>query len=172
MSEWVVVDTNVLLIAEGRSDYTKTCQSKCGTVLKDIQRHQIVLLDGKREILKEYGKKLAECRGQPGLGYEFWKWLINAGLSHGRCEIVNLTPHVGRGYEEFPEHEDLEKFDRSDRKFVAVAAAHRKKPKIVQAGDSKWWGWKNALSECGIELDLPCEAELQAKWEAKMGKNA
>jgi hypothetical protein len=130
------------------------------------------VLDSGREILTEYGKKLALIKGQKGIGYEFWKWLVNARLSHSSCEVVLLKADNVKGYEQFPDHEGLKEFDASDRKFVAVAAAHRNKPEIVQAGDSKWWGWKHSLSECGIELNLPCEAELKAKWEAKMGRHA
>lgn len=172
MNNWVVVDTNVLLVAEGLSSYTLKCRASCGNALRDIRLNQIVVLDGGREILTEYRKKLEGKKGQRGLGYEFWKWLVNTRLSHARCETVNLTVHPVRGYEQFPDHHDLTGFDLSDRKFVAVAAAHLKKPKIVQAGDSKWWGWKNSLSECGIQLNLPCEAELKAKWEEKTGMHA
>jgi len=168
---WVVVDTNVLLVAEGRSSYTLTCRAACGDVLNDIRMNKIVVLDSGREILREYGNKLAVKKGQPGLGYAFWKWLVNTTLSHDRCETVDLTENLERVYDEFPDHEGLREFDRSDRKFVSVAAAHPSKPYIVQAGDSKWWGWRISLKECGIELQLPCEAELKAKWEEKVGRS-
>ncbi len=167
-----MVDTNVLLVAEGQSNYTLRCKASCGNILQEIRRSQIVVLDSGREILTEYGRKLERIKGQPGLGHEFWKWLVNARLSHGNCETVDLTRHDVKGYEEFPDHHGLKEFDPSDRKFVAVAAAHPKKPSIVQAGDHKWWGWKDSLRECGIELNLPCEAELKAKWKAKTGKHA
>jgi predicted nucleic acid-binding protein len=172
VNDWVVVDTNVLLVAEGRSSYTLACKANCGKILEDIKSKRTVVLDSAREILSEYGNKLAEKKGQPGLGYEFWKWLVNTRLSHDHCEVVRLTKNIKKGYEEFPDHEGLKAFDPSDRKFVAVAAVHPKRPKIIQAGDSKWWGWRESLSECGIELHLPCEAELRAKWEAKIAKHA
>jgi hypothetical protein len=172
MSAWMVVDTNVLLVAEGQSSYTLKCRASCVQILVDIQKKHVIVLDADREILSEYGSKLEEKKGQRGAGYEFWKWLVNTRLSHDRCDHVPLTKHPVRGYEEFPDHADLKDFDRSDRKFVTVAAAHGKKPKIVQAGDSKWWGWRNPLIDCGIELNLPCEAELKAKWEQKIGANS
>jgi hypothetical protein len=169
---WAVVDTNVLLVAEGESTYSRACRAECGDILREIQSKHVVVLDSGREILSEYTKRFEGRKGQPGLGFEFWKWLLNARLSHQRCDQVKITKHENKGYEEFPDHVDLANFDPSDRKFVAVAAAHGKNPKIVQAGDSKWWGWKAALSDCGIELELPCEAELKAKWKAKSGKHA
>jgi hypothetical protein len=70
-----------------------------------------------------------------------------------------------------PDHLGLKNFDNADGKFVAVAAAPPGKPDIVQAADSKWWGWKTALEESGINLNLPCKDELKAKWEAKFGRN-
>src|SRR5580658_9104490 len=88
MSSWVVVDTNVLLVAEGCSTFTARCRASCGNVLEDIRHNQIVVLDSGREILTEYGRMLAEKKGQRGLGYEFWKWLVNTRLSHARCETV------------------------------------------------------------------------------------
>lgn len=171
MSKAVVIDTNVLLVAEGISDFSRGCAAKCGSLLRTIQKDQIVVLDEGREILTEYGKKLKERGGQPGPGFQFWKWLINR-ESHTSCQTVALTKHAVRGYEEFPDHDGLSEFDHSDRKFVAVSAAHPARPEIIQAGDSKWIGWKYALNECGIRLNLPCEAELQAKWEAKIGRHA
>jgi hypothetical protein len=168
----VVIDTNVLLVAEGLSGFSRPCEARCGKLLLAVRRDQIVVLDKGREILTEYAKKLSERKGQPGIGFAFWKWLINTKTTEARCEIVHLTPHPDRKYEEFPDHAGLKEFDSSDRKFVAVAAAHPHKPEIVQASDSKWWGWRDSLNECGIQLNLPCAAELQAKWEAKIGRHA
>jgi hypothetical protein len=169
--EPVVVDTNVLLVAEGVSSYSARCRANCGKLLEEVKASRTVVLDRDRLILGEYARNLSGIGKQPGLGYEFWKWLLNSKLSHSHCEYVNLTPHDDRGFDEFPDHLALKNFDNADRKFVAVAAAHPGKPEIVQAGDSKWWGWKTALEECGINLNLPCEDELKAKWEAKIGRN-
>jgi hypothetical protein len=172
VTDWVVVDTNVLLIAEGLSIYTLGCKASCGKVLEDIRLTKTVVLDSDREILTEYGKKLSEKKGQLGAGFAFWKWLVNTRLSHDRCEMVRLTKSLEKGYEEFPDHDGLKDFDHDDRKFVAVASKHPKRPNIIQGGDSKWWGWRESLNECGIQLHLPCEAELKAKWETKMTKHA
>jgi len=75
----------------------------------------------------------------------------------------------GESYEEFPTHDDLKDFDRSDRKFVAVANAHVEKPPILQATDSKWWGWKDALADVGIIVQLLCSEYVEAKYAEKMG---
>lgn len=62
---------------------------------------------------------------------------------------IEMAPII---FKEFPDHEGLQQFDLSDRKFVAAANAHEKKPPIAQATDSKWWGWKNALEEAGLSV--------------------
>src|SRR5665213_1413849 len=124
----VVVDTNVLLVADGRSDYSRRCAARCGNRLREIQAEYTVVLDRGREILSEYGQKVPHTR-QPGYGYYFWKWLINTRAGDEHCAWVNLTPDARKGYYEFPDHDGLTDFDPADRKFVAVAAAHPNGPK-------------------------------------------
>jgi hypothetical protein len=60
-------------------------------------------------------------------------------------------------------------FDNSDRKFVAVANAHPDKPEILQATDSKWWGWKDALAKVGITVSFMCPEYVRIKYEEKIG---
>jgi len=171
MTKAIVIDTNVLLVAEGLSTFSGPCRDECKTLLQKVQQERVVVLDTGREILKEYGNKL-EHKKEPGMGHAFYRWLCQRVATPAHCETVTLTAHPARKYAEFPDHSGLHKFDDSDRKFVAVAAAHPKKPEIVQAGDSKWWGWRQSLGECGIRLNMPCEAELQEKWEMKIGRHA
>jgi hypothetical protein len=68
---------------------------------------------------------------------------------------VRITPK-GESYEEFPDHPGLADFDPSDRKFVAAANAHPDRPPILQATDSKWWGWSEALEACGLSVVFLC----------------
>ena len=75
----------------------------------------------------------------------------------------------GESYDEFPVHDGLSDFDKSDRKFVAVANAHPEKPQILQATDSKWWGWKNVLKEVEITVHFLCPDYVGAKYAEKMG---
>jgi len=63
----------------------------------------------------------------------------------------------------------LEVFDKSDHKFVAAANAHPAKPPILQATDSKWWGWKDALMEVGITVQFLCPEYAEVKHAEKMG---
>ena len=54
-------------------------------------------------------------------------------------------------------------------KFLAVAAAHEEHPPILQAFDSKWWGWRDALAQVGISVHFLCKHEIAEKHAAKMG---
>lgn len=164
----MVVDTNVLLVANGGPDHPRSCVLACAGRLKEIQESGCVVLDESHEILSEYAKK-QQLQGQPGIGFLFWKWLLDTKLSPNHCQFVKITRLEPEGYEEFPEHEGLAKFDPSDKKFVAVAVAQGAWPPIYQASDSKWWGWKEALQQCKITVDFLCPKEIEAKYWKKKG---
>jgi hypothetical protein len=108
--------------------------------------------------------------GQPGVGDAFIKWIYD---NLGREESVHrigLTAAEGaHRFAEFPDHPELDEFDPSDEVFVAVASAHDEKPPILEASDSKWWGWKDGLLECGIEVEFLCPHEIEAVYRRKFG---
>ena len=61
-----------------------------------------------------------------------------------------------RGFEEFPDSARLSSFDRSDRKFVAVALASGSSPKVLNAADTDWWDHRQALEENGVDVVFLC----------------
>jgi hypothetical protein len=63
----------------------------------------------------------------------------------------------------------LADFDAPDRKFVAVAAAHADRPPILQAADSKWLDWQDALKEHGITVELLCPQDIRRFHANKFG---
>ena len=164
----VVVDTNVLLVANGGPTHSGSCKLACASQLIAIQTSGCVVLDYGHEILEEYARKQSSS-GQPGIGFQFWKWLLNTKNSTDHCTYVEITKAELSGYLEFPDHEGLNNFDPSDRKFVAVTVAHGSWPPIFQAADSKWWGWQAALKECGVSVKFLCPAEIEATFQKKMG---
>lgn len=165
MNKPVVVDTNVLCVANGGSTSSRYCELQCAKALVEIKASGVVAVDASYQIIGEY-RRNQPIVGQPGLGIEFLKWL----LSSHRYVHVAITPHQSRGFVEFPAHDGLRSFDPSDRKFVAVAAAHGSFPPILQAADSKWWGWSTALQECGINVHFLCPDEIEAKHVEKVGR--
>jgi hypothetical protein len=73
------------------------------------------------------------------------------------------------GFQELPAPTGGTTYDPSDEKFLAVAVAHPDRPPVLQAFDSKWWGWKDSLKTCGVTVHFLCPDEIKAKYEEKMG---
>jgi hypothetical protein len=74
------------------------------------------------------------------------------------CEQIHLTPiaDTSRDFEEFPSDPELARFDRSDRKWVAVARASADDPVILNAVDSDWWEYRDRLARHGVRIDFLC----------------
>ncbi len=168
-----VVDTNVAKTAnlatqpDDESDVPDKCVMACIEAIEHVIKKRGLVIDAGDEIFDEYRQQLS-MKGQPGVGDSFMKWVHDNRWSLHDAQRVEITKN-SESYEEFPEHDDLHDFDKSDRKFVAVSNAHQEKPTILQATDSKWCGWKNALQECGIIVQFMCAEYLQAKYQKKMG---
>lgn len=171
-----VVDTNVPKTAnlataphQIPSDLQE-CVANCVDVIEEICRgKRQIVIDRDGELFDEYRSEL-QMSGQPGLGDKFMKWLHDRQYSLPERDRVSITKE-GNGYAEFPNHEGLAGFDPSDRKFVAIANAHPEKPPILQATDSKWWGWKDALNDVGLSVHFLCEEYVRQKYEKKIGPN-
>lgn len=167
-----VVDTNVPKVAnlaiqpDPGSDVPDTCVEACVDAIRHVVRTCGLVLDAGNEIYDEYMRQLAISK-QPGMGDRFMKWVNDHRWNFDVSQRVPIT-RSGDSYDEFPSHGGLENFDKSDRKFVAVSNAHPEKPPILQATDSKWWGWKEALAECEIEVAFLCPDYVKAKFAIKM----
>jgi hypothetical protein len=162
-----VVDTNVPLTANGGED--PKCVLACMDALKELMRSGHIVIDDKYFILKEYMHKLSPS-GQPGVGDAFLKWVLNNQANVERCTQVPITPRQhDQDFEEFPSDEALSGFDLADRKFVAVSCAHPAQPPILQAVDSKWWGLREALARCGVQVHFLCPEHIQELHARKTG---
>jgi hypothetical protein len=166
-----VVDTNVPLVASLKSSVSPRCVLLCTQRLQRVMTSGCAVIDDDWRILREYGLKLS-ATGQPGLGDAFFKWVLTNQANPRRCKRVTITPKPDdeNDFEEFPDHPDLAGFDPADRKFVAVAAACKDGPVILQAADSKWHGWAPSLAERNIEVEFLCLEESAVKYSEKMGR--
>jgi hypothetical protein len=172
MPKYYVVDTNVAIAADDRAPCTPMCAKACRELILAITRDSILLvLDDAWRIIAEYQNNL-NFKGQPGVAQTFLKWVLTNRKNPHRCICVNITPKPSSSedFEEFPPHPDLTSFDAKDRKFVAVAAKHHRRPPIAQATDNKWWGWKEALLASGIKVHFLCEEEVREHYEKKFLK--
>lgn len=169
-----IVDTNVPKTANLASapdnipDELTCCVQACIDAVEYVIRKGGLVIDAGNEIFNEYRQQLS-MSGQPGVGDGFMKWVHDHRWSLDESDRVTITKR-GCSYIEFPEHDGLTDFDNSDRKFVAVANAHGERPPILQAGDSKWWGWKDALAEVGITVRFLCPKYAKTIYDRKMGK--
>ena len=157
----VVVDTNVVVVANGRSEQASSdCVETCGDRLEEIMRGKVKLvLDNRWIILREYMQNLRSNGAD--VGDRFLGWiLVN---KDDRCDLVSITPINGseNEFEEFPNDPALDGFDPDDRKFIAVACAHLEKPPILQAVDSQWWDFRDAFRRNGIIVEFICEDDIQ-----------
>jgi hypothetical protein len=128
-----------------------------------------VFIDDAGSIVAEYRRNLSPFE-QPALGNAFLKWLLTHEWAGRRVSRVRLTPRASHphDFEETPPEPPDVHYDPSDRKFLAVAAAHPEHPPILQALDSKWWGWRDALSSASVSVHFICPDDIARKYAEKM----
>ena len=170
MSLAAVVDTNVGVVANGdASQASADCFEQCCDRLLEITRGQVKLvLDDGFEIVGEYQRYMSR-RGEPKFGDAFMKWVHDNQYNPAKCLQVSVKPHPNRGFEDFPDDPDLDGFDRSDRKFVAVALASNDNPQVWNAVDSDWWDFQDALGRHGLVVEHVCP-DMVADWRLNRGR--
>ena len=152
----VVVDTNVLLVANGQHpDISEECIQSCVERLLALQRDGVVVIDDAFHILGEYQHKTS-LSPPKGVGDVFLKWLLRHAGDPRHVELVSITETEPEHFAEFPCPELQKRFDAPDRKFPAVSYSHPDKPPIWQAADSKWLDWWPALAEYGVRVEFLC----------------
>ncbi len=171
-NKWII-DTNVPVAANYAmtpekigDDLMFCCVEKCIKTLEEIIKSGVVVIDNENEVFAEYHKHLS-LKGQPGMGDKFMKWLHDRQWTPTHVDRVHLHKD-GSDYVDFPQQEGLLDFDPSDKKFVALAVAHKERPPILQALDSKWWGWKDSLLNAGVTVTFLCSEYIEKKYAKKM----
>lgn len=158
----VVVDTNVIVVANGKSEQASaTCVLTCIERLQQIRDGDVKLvLDDDRRILNEYMRNLHTG------GIEFGDRFLRELLTNidKLCDYVSITNVDGLEYEflEFPSDPALANFDPADRKFIAVALTHADNPPILQAVDSEWWNYRDTLKQNGVTINFICKNDIRA----------
>jgi len=151
-----VVDTNVLIVANQGADHvTPECIIAAIDALSALRRSGVVALDDGGLILDEYFAR-ASLAGQPGVGDAFLRHLYDNLYNEAVCRLVTVTPIEDGSFAEFPQKERLAGFDRSDRKFVAVALRCNPTAEVLNATDTDWWHHRDALEENGVQVRFLC----------------
>lgn len=149
-----VVDTNVLIAANGRNTHADDqCQLACVKQILEITARQIVAIDDKGLIISEYKRHLNRS-GQPGIGDMFFKHLSNYEDNPESKKVsrhpITTSHDNDRKYDELPPNN----LDRSDQKFLAVAVVA--KASIVNATDSDWSEQAKLMESLGISVKQLC----------------
>lgn len=154
----VVVDTNVALTANGEAGQAgPQCVLRCLQELAATMNERRVLLDDAGLVLHEYLKQ--KPHGFPqGPGDAFLVWVYDNQSNPEHTRVVPVTPLNGdpQAFAEFPDDAELVGFDQDDRKFVAVALASGNSPLILNATDTDWWVYREALVRNGVRVEFLC----------------
>ncbi len=153
-----VIDANVPIVANGKSGQADPeCVIACAEILEKIYNSGTVILDDSMLILTEYMNHL-NMAGQPGLGDAFMKWIwqVQADSRHCKQFHIEASRTDPDDFSEFPDDPRLKKFDRSDRKYVAVALRSNCRPEIVNAVDNDWADHYEALTDAGLKIRFIC----------------
>ena len=151
-SETNVVDTNVLVSANGRCTHADLeCQLACAIAIEGIRSNEVVALDSTRLILAEYAG-LCNHSGQPGVGDVFFKYVFDNQYTNERVRLfaIEEVDDPERGFRELPQNT----LDRSDRKFLAVAIVAN--AIIINATDSDWFEEQDLIDSLSVEVRQLC----------------
>ncbi|MDE0390874.1 MAG: hypothetical protein OXI57_02250 [Rhodospirillales bacterium] len=154
-----VVDTNVPMAANGRETHADMrCQLRCVETLKSVIQQGIVAIDDKGMIVNEYRRRLS-LAGAPGVGDAFSRYVFDNQYRDDRVQRVAVKPSEDdrRGFEELPRN----KFDRSDRKFLAVAVVAN--AVVLNAVDNDWSEQEALMQELNVRVEELCPQHLNER---------
>ena len=126
-----------------------------------MESDDVVVLDQGREIVNEYRRNI-NTDLEDNVASQFLMWLFR-NMMTGKVALYNITKTGDNTYAEYPDSPELEHFDRSDRKFVALANAHPQHPDIYNGADTDWWDYREALERAGIHVVFLSEEYMRAK---------
>ena len=152
MTDRAVVDTNVLVAANGRATQVEVaCQLQSVDELATITREEVVCVN-EGLILREYERRTGQT-GQAMPGTVFYKHVWQKMGDSDRVRLIPVDPidPEGRDFRHpvIPQH-NLKK----DAKFLAVAV--KADATIVNATDSDWAEHRELTGRMGVEVRQLC----------------
>ena len=152
-----VVDTNVPIVANGRSDSKEArvpaieCRIAAVQFLQRLIASGRLVLDLAGDIQAEYRRYLKPT-GQPGVGDRFYQIALQS--APHLIERVDLLKRADGEYASLPQSLINAGFDPSDRKFAALA--RQEGIPIYNSTDSDWIEAAAVLAEESIEVRHLC----------------
>lgn len=160
----VVVDTNVLAVAEGLNENASTeCRSACVRLAGQIASGAVVVaVDSPATgemVFKEYLDRLSKSP-LDGIGKKLVVSLYHRRFDPSVCQIVSTAPcdDDETDFDDVPHA--LRDFDRDDHKWIAVALASPQHTAVFQALDGEWWERRADLLANGVEVQFLCASDL------------
>jgi hypothetical protein len=153
-----VVDTNVPIVANGGkgTNASAACRLKVIDFLEELMSRGRLVVDSAGEIESEYAKNLNY--GQPGVGNRFIQAFLTTASK--RLERVEIVKRSDGSYVDFPNDQDLKKFDLSDRKFAALSK--KSGAPVANATDSDWLNDMEKLEKHGIKVHFVCSKDAKS----------
>lgn len=154
MNRWMI-DTNVPVVANGgggeeRPVSLERREAAIHFLRQILDRNDHIVVDHAGEIQKEYHENLYSG-GQPGVGFRFYLRVLQDWIL---CERIDLPKRADGEYADLPQAVIDEGFDRSDRKFAALAK--RERIPVVNAVDTDWLEAQETLTANGIRVKFLC----------------
>ena len=153
MTARAVVDTNVLVVANGRDTHVDvSCQLRCVDELARLSREEVVCVDDKMLIMSEYEKNTGH-KGQAKPGTVFYKQIWRKMGDSNRVRLVPVEPRDAEG-RDFADPILPPSNLKKDAKFLAVAI--KADAVIVNAADSDWAEHRELTGRLGVDVRQLC----------------
>lgn len=126
-------------------------------------RDGVVAIDDSYGIIAEYEKHHRHAR-EPSVGDAFFQHVVTYSGTPKRVRQLSISPNDDerRGFDELPPNG----FDRSDRKFLAVAVAAN--AVVLNATDSDWDEYAELMQNLGVEVRQLCPQHATRNAERKL----
>ena len=153
MTNRAVVDTNVLVAANGRDTHVEvSCQLRCVDELAKLSREGVVCVDDKGLIMGEYERRTGHM-GQAKPGTVFCKHVWRKMGDSSRVRLIPVDPQDAEG-RDFSDPELPSNNLKKDAKFLAVAL--KADAVIVNAADSDWAEHRELTDQLGVDVRQLC----------------
>ena len=155
----VVIDTNIPIVASGRSDHVcDQCRLAAIKFLMRVLANDVVCIDLAGECQAEYHRHLNPS-GQPSVGDRFYQALLS---SHpDRVQRVNVEKDGDGNFIALSQAIIESRFDLSDRKFAALSVVCG--CPVYNCADSDWVEFAEVLENGGVDVRNLCGND-PAEW--------